>query len=165
MTINERIEYDIKCINTYFKDLKVFVEKQKEESITSEEPKDFFIDYRRFDMIYNIYGLVDYWHPKLCELIRKKKGINKIKKDKKDISDLEHRHNYLKNDAKINFNKSQQKSYKCLDELRIIRNNDAHFGAYSKKGKGTLEDITEQYLWESLEHAKNYLFAITADLA
>lgn len=163
-TLTEQIEYDVKCISTYFQKLKLFVEEQ--QITTNEEPEDFIVAFRAFDMIYNIYGLVDYWHPKLCDKHRKKRGTSGISQKPSDKSDLEHRHNYLTVTPEFNLDQVQlQPSYNALDTLRKIRNHDAHNGGYYDHKNALVYQITEEYLWESLEHAKNYLCVIAAGLA
>lgn len=163
-TITEQIEYDVKCISTYFQKLKLFVEEQ--QIATNEGPEDFIAVFRAFDMVYNIYGLVDYWHPKLCDKHSNKRGTSRITRKIPGISDLAHRHNYLIGRPEFNLDRVQlEPSYNALNKLRDIRNADAHDGGYCDPKNALVYQFTEDYLWESLEHAKTYLCVIAAGLA
>ena len=181
MTITERIEYDVKCLDAYFRKLfTMATEASLQESstvVTSEESESFIAHnitaFIRPDMVCNIYSLVDFWLPQLCSFHKRKSNLVLSYKDIKGASDLDAYHKYLTKVAVLSLQNAQP-SYDHLNNLRMVRNCDIHNGGHIKDEQqrikfeqvqgiavsGSLVIITEPFVWASLTHAKVYLCAV-----
>jgi hypothetical protein len=181
MTIIERIEYDVKCLDVYFRKLfTMAAEASLQESstvATSEESESFITPnvtaFIRFDMVCNVYSLVDFWLPRLCSFHERKSNLVLSYKDIKGASDLNAYHKYLTKVAALSLQNAQP-SYDHLDNLRMVRNCDIHDGGHIKDehkrikfeqvpgitASGSLVIIADSFVWDSLNHAKVYLCAV-----
>ncbi|MDD2915613.1 MAG: hypothetical protein PHP70_09870 [Gallionella sp.] len=181
MTITERIEYDVKCLNGYFRKLFTMANEASLQEFlpvaTSEESEGFVahnvIAFIRPDMVCNVYSLVDFWLPQLCSFHKRKSSLVLSYKDIKGASDLDAYHKYLTKVATLSLQNAQP-SYDHLDNLRMVRNCDIHNGGHIKDEQqriklaqvpgitvsGSLVIIADSFVWDSLNHAKVYLCAI-----
>ena len=181
MTITERIEYDVKCLDVYFRKLFAMAKEaslQEPSAFTTSEESDGFIAHNvtafiRPDMVCNVYSLVDFWLPQLCSFHKRKSSLVLSYKDIKGASDLDAFHKYLTKVAALSLQNAQP-SYDHLDNLRMVRNCDIHNGGHIKKDdqqhikleqipgitvSGSLVIIADSFVWDSLNHAKVYLCA------
>lgn len=181
MTITERIEYDVKCLDAYFRKLfTMAAEASLQESSTvaaSEESENFIAHnvtaFIRPDMVCNIYSFVDFWLPQLCSFHKQKNNLVLGYRDIKGVSDLDAYHKYLTKVAALSLQNAQP-SYDQLDNLRMVRNCEIHNGGYIKDEQqrikfeqvpgiivsGSLIIIADSFVWDSLNHAKVYLCAV-----
>lgn len=181
MTITERIEYDVQCLDVYFRKLFAMAKEaslQESTAIaTSEEPECFIAHnvtaFIRPDMVCNVYSLVDFWLPQLCDFHKRKSSLVLSYKDIKGASDLDAYHKYLTKVAALSLQNAQP-SYVHLDNLRMVRNCDIHNGGHIKDEQqrikfeqvpgitvsGSLVIIADSFVWDSLNHAKVYLCTV-----
>ncbi len=181
MTITERIEYDVKCLDAYFRKLFTMateVSLQESSTVAMSEESESFIAHNvtafiRPDMVCNVYSLVDFWLPQLCSFHKRKSNLVLSYKDIKGASDLNAYHKYLTKVAALSLQNAQP-SYDHLDSLRMVRNCDIHNGGHIKDeqqrikfeqvpgitASGSLVIIADSFVWDSLNHAKVYLCAI-----
>lgn len=181
MTITERIEYDVQCLDAYFRQLFAMAQvasSQKPTTVATSEEQEYFIAHNvaafiRPDMVCNVYSLVDFWLPELCCFHKRKSNLVLNHKDIKGTSDLDAYHKYLTKVAALTL-QAVQSSYDHLDNLRMVRNCDIHSGGHIKDEQqrtkfeqvpgitvsGSLVIIADSFIWESLNHAKAYLCAV-----
>ena len=179
MTITERIEYDVKCLDVYFRKLFTMAKEsslQEPSAVAMSEESEGFIAHNvtafiRPDMVCNVYSLVDFWLPQLCSFHKNKNNLVLSHKDIKGASDLDAYHKYLTKVAALSLQNAQP-SYDHLDNLRMVRNCDIHNGGHIKDEQrikfeqvpgitvsGSLVIIADEFVWNSLNHAKVYLCA------
>jgi hypothetical protein len=181
MTITERIEYDVQCLDAYFRKLfamsKEYSLKTPSAGDTSEEAERFIAHsvttFIRPDMVCNIYSLVDFWLPRLCSFHKHKSSLVLSYKDIKGVSTLEAYHKYLTKVAALPLQNAQP-SYGHLDNLRMVRNCYIHSGGHIKDEQqrtkfeqvqgittlGSFVIIADPFVWDSLNHAKVYLCSV-----
>ena len=179
MTITERIEYDVKSLDTYFRQLFAMAQEsssQEPSSVaTTDEPEYFAHDVAAFihpDMVCNVYSFVDFWLAGLCHFHKCKGHLARSHKDIKGESALEAYHKYLTKVAAITL-QAAQPSYDHLDNLRKVRNCLTHGGGHiTPKQRIEIEKIpaitmssslviiADSFVWDSLNHAKAYLCAV-----
>jgi len=187
MILSARIDHDYKCLNNYFRKLfDVMQEAIEEDQVTPLEGQDSdatesqaihhsFAHFIKPDMLMNIYSLVDFWMKEICKYQKNKKNLNLSYKDIKGNNDLDAYQKYLTLYAGLDLN-TVQASYKQLDNLRKIRNYLIHGGGHIPNDKalekeletikgikifGSLIIIEDNFVWNTLEHAKKYLNAAT----
>ena len=181
MTITERIEYDVQCLDVYFCKLFAMAKvasAQASSTVAASEESEYFIAHDvtafiRPDMVCNVCSLVDFWLPTLCRFHERKGKPTFSFKKKKGESDLSVYHRYLTKTAALSL-QGVQPSYDHLDNLRMVRNCDIHSGGHIKDEQqrikfeqvpgitvsGSLVIIADSFVWESLSHAKAYLCAV-----
>jgi hypothetical protein len=181
MTITERIEYDVQCLEVYFRKLFVMAGEaslQNPTDVATNESSNSFIAHSvtafiRPDMVCNIYSLVDFWLPQLCSFHKLKSSLVLSCKDIKGASDLDAYYKYLTKVAALSL-QNVQPSYNHLDNLRMVRNCVIHNGGHIKDEQqrikfeqvpgiaatGSLVIIADSFIWDSLNHAKVYLCAV-----
>jgi len=183
MKLTARIDYDCKCLHRYFEKLfdvlqEAVVETrnapmsgQDADADESQVAYHGFADYIKPDMVINIYTLVDFWMKGICEYQKKKNNLSLGHKDIKGENELHAYQKYLINYAELDL-ASVQISYKHLDKLRIVRNQIIHNGSHVPSSKeqdflaingikllGSLIIIDDSFIWDTLDHAKAYLYA------
>lgn len=181
MTITERIECDVQCLDAYFRKLFAMAKEaslQEPSAVDTSEASERFIAHSvtafiRPDMVCNVYSLVDFWLPQLCSFHKHKNSLVLSYKDIKGESDLDAYHKYLTKVAPLSLQNAQT-SYDHLDNLRMVRNCYIHSGGHIKDEQqrikfeqvsgitalGSLVTIADQFVWDSLNHAKVYLCAV-----
>jgi hypothetical protein len=177
--ITKRIEYDVKSLDTYFRQLFAMAQEassQEPSSVaTSDEPEYFAHDVSAFirpDMACNVYSLVDFWLAELCRFHMCKGHLALSYKDIKGTNDLEAYHKYLTKVAALTL-QAAQPSYDHLDNLRNVRNCLIHRGGHITPERrieietipgitvsASLVIIADSFVWDSLNHAKAYLCAV-----
>lgn len=182
MTSTELIEDDVKCLAAYFGKLFTMATEtslQMHSTVATSEESESFIAHNvtsfiRPDMVCNIYSLVDFWLSRLCGFHKCNSNLVLSYKDIKGSSDLDVYHKYLTKVAAISL-QNVQPSYSHLDKLRMIRNCGIHNGGHIRDEKqlsnflqvpgiavsGSLVIIADEFIWDSLNHAKIYLTAVT----
>lgn len=180
MTITEQIDYDVQCLDAYFRQLFAMSQSassQAPATVATNEESDCFIAHNitafiRPDMVCNIYSLVDFWLPQLCCFHERKCNLALSYKDIKGANDLNAYHKYLTKVAALSLQDAQP-SYDHLDNLRMIRNCGMHTGSHIKVEQqqkfeqipgitviGSLVVIADSFVWDSLKHAQTYLCAV-----
>lgn len=181
MTITERIEFDVKCLDVYFHKLLAMAKEatlQEFSAIATSEESEGLIAHNvtafiRPDMVCNVYSLVDFWLPQLCSFHKSKNNLVLSHKDIKGASDLDAYHKYLTKVAALSLQNALP-SYDYLDNLREVRNCAIHNGGHIKDEQqrikfervpgitvsGSLVIIADPFVWDSLNHAKVYLCAV-----
>lgn len=188
MAITARIDDDIKSLRKYFQKLFELLHEAIEENKKApmevvdfesvESQKTFFhIDhFIKPDMVINIYSLVDFWLKEICNQHQKRNNLNidynSFKKSRcRGMSDLDCLHNYLTKVVGLNLD-SVKVSFDQLNNLRLVRNKLIHTGGHVLDEKeqdkianingiglgGTSLFIDDSFIWDSLDHAKQYLF-------
>ena len=130
-----------------------------------------FAHYIKPDMVINIYSLVDFWMKGICEYQKIKNNLSLGYKDIKGENELHAYQKYLIKYAGLDLT-SVQISYKHLDDLRTIRNQIIHNGSHVPSREeekilavngiklvGSLIIIEDSFVWDTLDHAKAYLYA------
>ena len=184
MKLTARIDYDCKCLHRYFEKLfdvlqEAVVETQNApisgQDVDADESQvayHSFADYIKPDMVVNIYSLVDFWLKGICEYQKKKNELNLAYKDIKGENELHAYQKYLVEYARLDLT-SVEISYRYLNNLRIVRNQIIHNGSHVPSGKekdflafngiklfGSLIIIDDSFIWDTLDHAKAYLYAV-----
>lgn len=177
MTIIERIEHDVQCLDTYFRQLFAMAQVaslRESSTVATSEASEYFIAHNvaafiRPDMVCNVYSLVDFWLPELCRFHECKGNLSISHKDIKGTSDLDAYHKYLTKVAALTL-QAAQPSYDHLNSLRKVRNCHIHGGGHITPqqrteiekipgitASGSLVIIADSFVWDSLKHAKAYL--------
>lgn len=186
MKLTAQIDDDCKCLNRYFE--KLFDVLQEAIAETQNAPicgaQDMdadelqvayhgFAHYIKPDMVTNMYSLVDFWMNGICEYQKSKKNLSRGYKDikKSRESELHAYQRYLIDYVGLDLT-SVESSYKRLDDLRNVRNKIIHNGSHvpsSEEEKilaingirlaGSLIIIEDSFIWDTLNHAKMYLYA------
>ena len=184
MTLTAHIDEDCRCLSRYFQKLfEVFREALAEDRVApieivdpyASEPQQTFFGISHLikpDMVVNIYSLVEFWLQKICDHQKHKKQLSLRYKVIKGSNDLHAYHKYLTDYAGLDLSAADT-SYKCLDDLRKVRNRLIHNGGHLASGEekefsgisgialavGTLIVVEESFIWNALDHAKKYLYA------
>mgnify|MGYP003633311463 CR=1 FL=1 len=183
MKLTARIDYDFRCMESYFHRLfQVLLESQDEEALAPIEAVDAYADESlasfhgvshliKPDILINIYSLVDYWLSEVCEYQQKSKKLDLTARDIKGNNDLDARHKYLTKYVRLNLDVVTD-SFRRLGQLRIVRNKYIHGGGHVMDNElnkfnniegisvsGSLIVIDESFIWSQLDHAKKYLIA------
>lgn len=185
MNITDRVAYDIGCMREYFRQLFSFAESSGKsfvpESLTGTQFLPLGIAHLiRPDMACNIYSLVDFWLVELCAYHQRRgklsEGFDKFKETKKkakgERSDLHLYARYLCEIASLDLSECQS-SFDHLDALREVRNILIHAGGHVPDKKRTIIEripdisiqtslvvITEPFMFQSLNHANQYLHGV-----
>lgn len=181
MTIEMLIDSDSKDLKLYFqKNFELLKQSQINETnmkvegcdgdaTSSLDSKARISHLIKPDMIINIYSFLEFWLQKICNFYEKNKNLNLSYKDIKGNNDLNTYHKYFTKVVGLNLNHLQT-TYEKLNELREIRNKFIHNGGYvtdeeAKKFKSiatsnSLLSISEDYIYEILQNAKDYLIEI-----
>jgi len=177
MTITEQIEYDVKCLDTYFRQLFSMAQEaslQEPSSVTTSDEPEYFVAQNliRPDMVCNVYSLVDFRLAKLCRFHRCKGHLALSYIDIKGENDLAVYHKYLTKVAALTL-QAVQPSYDHLENLRKVRNCLIHSGGHIPPEQrieiekipgitmnASLVMIADSFVWDSLNHAKAYLCAV-----
>jgi hypothetical protein len=181
MTFSDRIELDVKCLRKYFEQLfsmaKEFRKIQPVMPINDKEDAWFVgqnvTNFIRPNMVCNVYSLVDFWLKELCSFHEKKANLSlKYKDIKSNKSDLDAYHKYLTKVALLDL-KSMLPSFRHLGSLRKARNCFIHGGGHVEKEMfqkiahipdisvmGSLVVVSDDFIWNSLNHAQTYLVAV-----
>ena len=183
MKLTARIDYDCKCLNRYFEKLFDVLQEaisetrnapmsaQDTDADESEVAYHGFADFIKPDMVMNIYSLVDFWMKEICKYQKSENNLSLGHKDIKGKNDLDAYQKYLIKHAGLDLT-SVQISYERLNDLRTIRNQIIHNGSHvpnSEEEKilvingirlaGSLIIIEDSFVWDTLDHAKAYLYA------
>jgi hypothetical protein len=184
MNIADRIAYDVECMRDYFTRLLSFAEASAENSpLQTADGSQFLprgiVYLVRPDMACNVYSLVDFWLAELC-LYHQRRGslrmtldeFKKKKMAKEKSSDLQRYEKYLTNIASLDLS-AVQDSFDRINSLREVRNIFIHGGGHvsDKKRQAiaaipeisiemSLVVLTDQFVWQSLDHASQYLRAV-----
>ena len=183
MKLTARLDSDIKGLRRYFEKLFLVLEEAQAEDqaapikgydIDSDESQETHHHFKQFikpDMLLNIYSLVDFWMNMVCEYHQKSNHLPLTSRDIKGQGDLDARHKYLTVYAGINLG-AVESSYRHLDRLRKVRNTFIHGGGHVPKNMAvefaaiqgirlemSLIVIDDSFIWDSLDHAKTYLWA------
>ncbi len=184
MKLTARIDYDCKCLSRYFEKLFVVLREavietqnapmngQDADADESQAAYYGFADYIKPDMVINIYSLVDFWMKGICEYQKKKNNLSLGYKDIKGENELHAYQKYLVEYVRLDLT-SVQTSYRYLNNLRTIRNQIVHNGSHAPSSKekdfsningiklfGSLIIIDDSFIWDTLDHAKAYLYAV-----
>ncbi len=179
MTFSESIELDVKCLRKYFERLFLMAEEsRKTQPVMPVNDKEdaWFVgqnvtNFIRPDMVCNIYGLVDFWLARLCSFHKQKANLSLNRSDIRGNSDLDAYHKYLTKVAVLDL-QAVLPSFGHLESLRKVRNCFIHGGGHVEEEKlekitsidgislmGSLVVISDDFIWNSLNHAQTYLVA------
>jgi hypothetical protein len=182
MNLAMQIDMDCKSLNNYFGKLFKLLDESKVEErnytpvsydVESSEygsPHLPFTHLIKPDMLSNIYCLVDYYSKQICDIQKKTKNLKLASKDIKGDNDLHTRYKYLTNYVGLDLTNAKS-SYDHLNFVREIRNHLVHKGGHVvdlelsrriEANSGVLLSsslilIEDEFIWNSLEHAKNFL--------
>jgi hypothetical protein len=177
MDICERIEFDVRALEGYFRQLFEMAERASlQPPPPAYEPEGFiphdFAVFIRPDMTCNVYSLADFWLAQLSAFQERKRGLSLAYKDIKGTSDLDAYHKYFTKVALLQLDTAKQ-SFDRLEDLRKVRNRLIHGGGHVAPHQqaeieripgislfGSLIKIADQFIWDSLAHARNYLCAV-----
>jgi hypothetical protein len=176
MTFSDRVELDVNFLKRYFEYL--FSMAGTVPLVpTSDESDAQFVRHNitafiRSDMVCNVYSLVDFWLAELCSYHEKKANLSLNRDDIKGNGDLDTYHKYLTKVARLDL-QSVLPSFGHLESLRNVRNCFIHSGGHVKGEKlrkianidgvsieGSLVVISDDFIWNSLQHAQTYLVAV-----
>lgn len=178
MSFRSRVQYDYECLFQYFRTLfnlvgdpAVFndIPVDHSDEIIFEEDHPYSFGYLvRPDMTSNIYSFLEFWQKELCKYA---KNTRKLKLGCNDLSsdnDLKKHHKYFRDYVGVDIDSAGL--YKRLDELRKVRNIHIHHGGHIPAGsenkfqdiknvkiEGSILMIEDEFVWSTLEAAKNYL--------
>ena len=184
MNVSDRIAYDVQCMREYFSQLFAFAASAAKPFVAGPSDAEVGTQFLpigishlvRPDMACNIYSLADFWLAGLCkhhqERGRLVRSFEAFKKDERKSSDLQRYRKYLTEIAGLDLTAAQP-SFLRLDELREVRNTFIHGGGHATERKRTtitrlpgvslqtsLVVVTDAFIWESLDHASQYLQTI-----
>lgn len=174
MTIRESIELDVQALKLYFQRLFVLVKELADPAV--ELTEETFVGDRtalvRPDMACNIYSLVDFWLARLADFHQRRSNLPLTYRDIKGRSDLDAYHKYFTKVARLPLDSSAT-SLGHLNNLRKVRNCLIHRGGHvdAQQGAelkgipgislvGSLVLLTDDFIWDSLEHASTYLYGV-----
>lgn len=174
MTIRESIEFDVQALKRYFQRLFVLIKELSDD--TAEPTEETYVGDRtafvRPDMACNIYSLVDFWLARLADVHQKRGNLPLTYRDIKGRNDLDVYHKYFTRVAGLPLS-SLAPSLDQLNNLRKVRNCLIHRGAHVEAQQseelgaipgvtlsGTLVLLTDDFIWNCLEHASHYLCAV-----
>ena len=184
MNITDRVAYDVECMREYFRQLFSFAESSAKPFVPQSAAGTQFLPLGiahlvRPDMACNIYSLVDFWLVELCAYHQRRGNLletfdkfKKTKKAKGEVSDLHRYARYLSEIASLDL-PAFQSSFDRLDALREVRNILIHAGGHVSDKKRTIIEcipetsiqttlviVTEPFIFQSLDHASQYLQAV-----
>ena len=124
------------------------------------------------DMVINLYGYVDFWASRLCKLHQKRLQLPLNHNDIRGKNGLHTYWKFLTAYCQLTL-KDVQKSYSRVDDLRKVRNRLVHEGGFTDENQdnniekirgvrlaGSLIVIEDSFIWDTLEHAKNFLIGV-----
>jgi hypothetical protein len=93
MTLTERIDFDVRSLEFYFKRLFCLLSEPPKIRDPSLDEADIyaphgFAAFVRPDMVSNIYGMLDFWLNNICEFSAKTNKLSLTCKDIKGNNDL-----------------------------------------------------------------------------
>lgn len=185
MSISERVNYDVQRMREYFSQLIAFAESSAKSFVPPYSAGDNLSVYQplnvthlvRPDMVCNVYSLLDFWLQELCRYQHQRRTLSLTfsdfkKGDKSGTSDLERYRKYFINVAGVDLS-AVHPSFQCLDVLRKVRNAFIHRGGHADESVGkvvaktpgislqtTLVVVSDRYIFESLDHASQFMQAI-----
>lgn len=188
MNLNEQIDFDVECLTDYFQRLFSLADETSKlarptpdpmlvrTQFVSELAKQFVPDnvaaFIRPDMAGNIYNFVDFRLDQLCDLHKQKRNLALSYRDIKGNNRLDTYHKYLTRVALLDL-KAAMPSLNHLNLLRIIRNHLTHSGGHVPEQRrqeiekvkgvtlsGSVIIISDDFIWDSLDHARTYLRAV-----
>lgn len=176
MTLIERIDFDVRSLELYFKRLFCLLRETPETPDPALDEAEGhtthgYTAFVRPDMVSNIYSMFDFWLNCICKLSADRRKLSLTHKDIRGDNDFEARHKYLTKVAGLDLS-GINPSYKHLDILRETRNYLLHAGGHAnerlnQKLKSVpdirvfagLVVIEDAFIWASLKHARAYLAA------
>ena len=185
MNIADHIASNVECMRDYFTRLLAFAKASSRTLAPNRAGGPQLLPFGiacfvRPDMACNVYNLVDFWLAQLC-LHHQRRGhlspsFESFKKDKRERGDdLRTYAKYLTKVARLDLS-AEQPSFHCIDDLRVVRNVFLHAGGHvhllpdwkrerieAMPGVSlemTLVVVTDQFIWQSLDHASQYLQGI-----
>ncbi len=183
MLLTTRIDYDYKCLKSYFQKLFYVMQQAiEEDQVVPMETQDYYASESQAthysfthlvkpDMLMNVYSFIDFWMKEICNYQKNKNNLSLSYKDIKGNNDLDAYQKYLTLYIELDLNKVRD-SYKQLDNLRKVRNFLMHRGGHIPNDKetekelssikginlfGSLIGIEDDFVWDTLDHAKKYL--------
>jgi hypothetical protein len=177
MTICESIEFDVGALDCYFHRLFALIKELAAAAASPPgTPDETYVGdptaFARPDMACNVYSLVDFWLTRLAAFHQKQGGLPLSYRDIKGKNDLDVYHKYFTRVARLQLD-FVAPSWGQLNSLRKVRNCLIHCGGHVEPSQGaelegisgvsvfgSLVVITDNFIWESLEHAKLYLLAV-----
>lgn len=173
MTVTEQIEFDIQSLRVYFKKLFDLKAEQLSADSSNVPPVEHsIVSFIKPDMVCNVYSLVDFWMKKLCLYQKQKNKLALSFKDIKGKNELDAYQKYLTKVVMIDLS-AVEDNYKSLQRLRKLRNEFVHAGGHmlsdgnkdisevrGVRVSGSLIDIDDSFIWESLDDANVYLCSI-----
>jgi len=186
--LSDQIDFEVQCLRDYFERLFLLAnetskiqppfpsESDLAKQFGTELAKQFVSDsvaaFIRPDMACNIYSLLDFWLTKLCSFHEGKRNLPLNHTDIKGRTQLDAYHKYFTKVALLDLT-AVLPSLECLNSLREVRNCVIHGGAHVSEAKrkrietipgisvvGSLVVISDDFIWDSLEHARTYLRAV-----
>jgi hypothetical protein len=188
MILSAQINDDCKSLRRYFQKLfDVYAQELKQDQSAPIEAVDVMAlesqaTYFRIshlikpDMLMNIYGLVDFWIKTICDHQMKKNNLSLSYVDIKGKNDLHAYHKYLTKYVGLDL-APVASSYQRLQDLREVRNQLIHRGGHVPDDEklikrisaingirlfGSLLVIDENFVWDVLDCAENYLCTAAA---
>lgn len=183
--IEAHIDLDYKNLKKYFEEMfKVLENAEKEEGNMPEvydaDTVSFPATYTRIshlikpDMVINIYSYLEFWLQKISSMIKEQDALKLSLHDVKGKNDFHKYRIYIEKYAGLEYDESLEKLYDDMDNLRLIRNKFIHNGGYIKDNEqNKINDIEyisvsysnvivikKEYIYFTLECAKNYLLCI-----
>lgn len=184
--IEAHIDLDYNNLKKYFEEMfKVLENAKKDEEGKMPEVYDadtvsFPDTYTRIshlikpDMVINIYSYLEFWLQKISSMIKEQDALKLSLHDVKGSNDFHKYRIYIEKYAGLEYDESLEKLYDGLDNLRLIRNKFIHNGGYIKDNEQNkinnmeyisvsypnLIVIEKEYIYFTLECAKNYLLCI-----
>jgi len=186
MNIADHIAFDVECMRDYFTRLLAFAKASSRTPSPKRVGGPQFLPFGiacfvRPHMACNVYSLVDFWLPRLCFYHQQRGHLSlsledfKQDKSKRGRNDLQTYSKYLSKVARLDL-LAEQPSFRRIDDLREVRNVFMHAGGHvlllSDQKRERIERmpgvslemklvvVTDQFIWQSLDHASQYLQAI-----
>jgi hypothetical protein len=185
MNVSEQIDYDVQFMRAYFRQLFVFADSaaSKTPELIEGAPNSAFnfqsvgvSHLVRVDMACNVYSLADFWLANLCTHYQQRGRLSvsfeDFRKSESKSNDLQRYRKYLTKVVSLDLT-SAQDSFHQLNALREVRNCLIRSGGHvpEKKRKVlaripgislhmSLVVVSEAFIWESLDHASQYLQAV-----
>jgi hypothetical protein len=181
MNIADRVAFDVECLRDYFARLLSFAEASSRTPPPSHSSETQFLPLGiaylvRPDMACNVYSLADFWLAELCLYHQRRRRLSPSFEDFKKVnrksSDLARYKKYLTNIAGLDLS-AVEVSFRGIDALRQVRNVFIHGGGHVPETKrrqiegipqvslqASLVVVTDQFVWEALDHASQFLQAV-----
>jgi hypothetical protein len=186
MNMADHIASDVECMRDYFTRLLAFAKASSRTPSPDRAGGPQLLPFGiacfvRPDMACNVYSLVDFWLARLC-LYHQPRGhlspsFEDFKKDKRKRgrNDLQTYVKYLTKVARLDLS-AEQPSFRHIDDLRVVRNVFMHAGGHVHLLPDRMREriermpgvslemklvvVPDQFIWQSLDHASQYLQAI-----